>query len=109
MEQPDLLRVTASLLLVVGLLLALAWTARRGGWLRAATGRDGLRVSASQRLGARASLAIVEVEDARLVLGITAQQITLLHTLPPRADAPDAAEGAARTFPDALGRAVTRR
>uniref|UniRef100_UPI00333E6656 flagellar biosynthetic protein FliO n=1 Tax=Castellaniella defragrans TaxID=75697 RepID=UPI00333E6656 len=107
MDQPDILRVTTSLLLVVGLLLALAWAARRGGWLRAATGRGGLRIAASQRLGARASLAIVEVEDARLVLGITAQQITLLHTLP-RADAAGDAE-AAPTFPDTLGQAVAKR
>ncbi|SRR5690554_1721546 len=102
MDQPDLLRVTLSLLLVVGLLLALAWAARRGGWLRTATGREGLRILALQRLGARASLAIVEVEDARLVIGVTAQQITLLHTLPSAAGEP------ARRFPDVLGQAVSK-
>ncbi|MER1966530.1 flagellar biosynthetic protein FliO [Castellaniella sp. GW247-6E4] len=106
MNQPDLLRVTVSLLLIVGLLLALAWAARRGGWLRTVAGRGGLKVSATQRLGARASLAIVEVEDARLVLGVTAQQITLLHTLPPAGA--DAAAGPARAFSDTLGQAISR-
>jgi len=108
MDQPDILRVTASLLLIVGLLFALAWVARRGGWLRTAAGRGGLRISAMQRLGARASLAIVEVEDARLVLGITAQQITLLHTLPPAAGA-DGTTSRDRAFSDTLDQAVSRR
>lgn len=107
MDQPDLLRVTISLLLVIGLLLALAWVARRGGWLRTATGRDGLRILALQRLGARASLAIIEVEDARLVVGITTQQITLLHTLP-RADVANTARGPGRSFPDILGQTVSK-
>ncbi|WP_371743172.1 FliO/MopB family protein [Pollutimonas harenae] len=44
---------------------------------------SGLRVIGSQSLGARNYVAMVEVEDARLVLGISGHQITLLHTLPP--------------------------
>ncbi len=36
-------------------------------------------------LGARERVVVVDVEDARLVLGVTAGQINLLHKLPPSA------------------------
>lgn len=107
MEQADLLRVTLSLLLIVGLLLALGWAARRGGWLRNVSGRSGIRVTAMQRLGTRASVAIIEVDDTRLVLGVTAQQITLLHTLP-RETAPGGAAGTPGAFSETLGQAISR-
>jgi flagellar protein FliO/FliZ len=84
MTEAALLRLTFSLVLIVLLLLALAWVARRSGWLRGPN-QAGLKVLAMQNLGARAMVAIVEVEDARLVVGVTAQQISLLHTLPPAA------------------------
>jgi len=42
-----------------------------------------LKVSASTPLGPRERVVIVEVEDARLVLGVTASSINVLHTLPP--------------------------
>ncbi len=107
MGQPDLLRVAVSLLFIVGLLLVLAWVARRSGWMRSAPGRGSLKISALQRLGARASVVIIEVEDARLVLGITSQQITLLHTLPRNAD--PATEGPpSQAFAGKLGQMLSR-
>lgn len=47
-------------------------------------GTRGLKVSASTPLGPRERVVIVEVEDARLVLGVTASSINVLHTLPLR-------------------------
>ncbi|WP_242550057.1 flagellar biosynthetic protein FliO, partial [Pantoea agglomerans] len=38
---------------------------------------------ASVSVGQRERVVIVDTADARLVLGVTAQQITHLHTLPP--------------------------
>jgi predicted acylesterase/phospholipase RssA len=43
----------------------------------------GLKLSASTSLGPRERVVIVEVEDARLVLGVTASNINVLHKLPP--------------------------
>ena len=43
---------------------------------------------AAQSLGGRASIAIIEAEGSRLVVGVTPSQVTLLHTLPPDAPAP---------------------
>ncbi|CAM5210028.1 Flagellar protein OS=Castellaniella defragrans OX=75697 GN=HNR28_000409 PE=3 SV=1 [Castellaniella denitrificans] len=104
MDQDQILRVVLALLFILGLLLMLAWVARRGGWLpgRAQTAR--LRVLGTLSLGARSSVALVQVEDARLVLGVTAQQITLLHALP---DAPGAGDAATGDFAEALGKTLS--
>lgn len=108
MTETALLRLAFSLVLIVLLLLALAWVARRSKWLRG-TQQSGLRVLAMQNLGSRGALAIVEAQDARLVLGITAQQITLLHTLPADPSAPDIpSETSETSFGARLGKALKR-
>ncbi|CAM5190549.1 Flagellar protein OS=Castellaniella defragrans OX=75697 GN=HNR28_000409 PE=3 SV=1 [Castellaniella defragrans] len=84
MNASQLLQVLLALLFVVGLLLATAWVARRSGWIRHRLGRADLKVLGSLSLGARSSVALVQVEDIRLVVGITPQQITLLQALPAR-------------------------
>lgn len=81
MNEADVLRMVASLAFIVFLILAGAWLMRRAGWLRGGTGQA-IKVVGAQSLGARSSVAIVQVDGARLVLGVTPQQITLLHTLP---------------------------
>src|SRR5690606_13356901 len=99
MDQDQILRVILALLFILGLLLTLAWVARRGGWLPGRTQSARMRVLGTLSLGTRSSIALVQIEDTRLVLGISAQQITLLHTLP---DAPaDAAPG---HFAEILGK-----
>lgn len=113
MNEADVLRVIVSLVFILMVILAGAWAVRRSGLIRGG-GRHSLRVLASQSLGARASIAIVEVEDARLVVGVTSQQVTLLHTLPPSApEDPDLAAtqraGDAPGFSSALTRALKRR
>lgn len=84
MQEADALRLVISLTFIVMLILAGAWLVRRAGWLRTGSGQA-VKVISSQSLGAKAYVALVEVEDARLVLGITSNQISLLHTLPPAA------------------------
>ncbi|HEY9279628.1 MAG TPA: flagellar biosynthetic protein FliO [Eoetvoesiella sp.] len=81
MSEASLLRLIISLVFIVGLILAGAWLTRRAGWLRAGTSQP-IKLVGSQSLGSRAYVALVEVENARLVLGVTANQISLLHTLP---------------------------
>jgi len=82
MSHTDTLRMIASLLAIVALIFALAWIARRTGWLRGQSTQT-MRLLGTQSLGnARATLALVQIEDTRLVLGVTATHISLLHTLP---------------------------
>jgi len=73
--------MVASLLGILALIFALAWLARRTGWMRASRTQT-LCVIATHSLGNRATLALVQIEDARLVLGVTPAQVSLLHTLP---------------------------
>lgn len=99
------LQVLLALLFIVGLLLAMAWVARHSGWIRQHINRTDLKVLGTLRLGARASIALVQVRDAQLVVGVTAQQITLLHTLP--ADASNTGP-ALSDFTESLNKAVAR-
>ena len=80
MAEADVLRVILSLVAVILLLLGAAWLTRRAGLLRTGNTRA-IQVLGMQNLGGRGYLALVQVEDTRLLLGITATQINLLHTL----------------------------
>jgi len=84
MSEAAVLRLIISLIFIVAMILACAWAMRRSGWLRSAN-PQAIKVLGSQSLGGRSFVSVVQVEDARLVLGVTAQQISLLHTLPPLA------------------------
>ncbi|HEU0230703.1 MAG TPA: flagellar biosynthetic protein FliO [Burkholderiaceae bacterium] len=116
MTEAAALRLILSLLAIIALILAGAWLARRSGWLKAGAGGS-IRVLGTHSLGARASLAVVQIEDARLVLGVTPGQISLLHTLPPAANpqTPDRdnvatlAKARPADFGAALRRALSRR
>jgi len=66
--------------LVIGLIFALAWIARRlpGTGLRHG---DGLRVIAGVSLGSKERAVVVEINGKQLLLGVTAGAVSLLHTL----------------------------
>ncbi|WP_417276974.1 flagellar biosynthetic protein FliO [Castellaniella sp.] len=82
MSQGQILQVLGALLFVLALLLAFAWFARRGGWIRNASKTINLRVLGSQSLGSRCAITVVQIDNTRLVLGVTPQHISVLHTLP---------------------------
>lgn len=103
MDQTQILQVVLALVFILGLLLSLAWVARRSGWLPGRSGSTGLKILGMQNLGNRGSIALVQIEDTRLVLGVTTQQITLLHTLPANKH-PDSPEN----FADTLGKTLSR-
>jgi len=103
MTEPALLRMALGLVFVIALILACTWLARRTGLLQRPHHRL-LRQVDQLVLGPRSSVAVVAVNDTWLVLGLTAGQITLLHTLPagtlPATD---------DTFPTLLSRLKTAR
>lgn len=78
-----LLQVSGALLGIIAFILIAAWLAKRFGVAGKTAGTRGLKVSASTTLGPRERVVIVDVEDARLVLGVTASTINVLHKLPP--------------------------
>lgn len=97
MTEAALFRVLASLAFIVITLLALAWLARRSGWLQGKS-PNRLKVISSLRLGTRSHITIIDVDGTQLVLGVTPSQINLLHTVPE-------ADAQAARHPDATGAA----
>lgn len=77
-----LLQVSGALFGIIAFILIAAWLAKRFGLAGKTAGTRGLKVSASTPLGPRERVVIVEVEDARLVLGVTASSINVLHAPP---------------------------
>jgi len=74
--------MVGSLAGIVALIFVLAWLARRFGGLHGKPSAT-LRLIGTQSLGStRACVALVQVADARLLLGVTATQVTLLHRVP---------------------------
>lgn len=82
MEMSPLLSAVLSFIFVLGLLLATLWFVRtRGIGMGAMQGKN-LRVVNSLRLGPKHRLDVVEYEGKRLLLGVAANQITLLDNQP---------------------------
>ncbi|WP_226570745.1 flagellar biosynthetic protein FliO [Mangrovibacter yixingensis] len=79
----SLVQVSAALCVIIVLILGIAWFAKRFGFTPRHGSARGLKVTASVTVGQREKVVIVDVENARLVLGVTPTQITHLHTLPP--------------------------
>jgi len=72
-----------AVLIVLGLVAAMAWLLRRGS-LGAFTGRGGaINVETAVALGERRSLVIVSVEGRRLLLGLTPTAMSLVTELGP--------------------------
>lgn len=95
MDDLALLRVALALLAVVGLLLALAWLARRSGYLTPLKRNARISTLETRRLGPRNQLCLIRVDDTELLLGLTAQHICVLHQIEgPREQAEAATEQA---------------
>ncbi|KFL50437.1 flagellar biosynthesis protein FliO [Burkholderia pyrrocinia] len=90
------LQTLVGLAVVIGLVFACAWLARRFGFQPARRGGP-LKVVSSVGLGAKESATIVEIGDTWLVLGVAPGNVRLLHTLPagPAAATAAAASGSA--------------
>jgi flagellar protein FliO/FliZ len=74
-------QVIFALTLVLLAIFAAAWVVRRmvGGQM---AGNRQLRVVSGVMVGAKERVVIVEVADTWLVLGVTASEVSTLHTLP---------------------------
>jgi len=96
-----LMTVTGALALIILLMVAMAWAARRSGLSRRLNDAQGnMTLVATQSLGPRERLVLVDVGEQRLVLGVTASQITCLATQARPEHAPQ--NSAPVTFPQML-------
>ncbi len=76
----SMLQMVAGLLLVLFIIGAMAWLLKRFAIFPQA-GSGAIKIVASASVGQKERVVIVEVEDARLILGVTPQQINTLHYL----------------------------
>jgi flagellar protein FliO/FliZ len=84
----DLLSLAMNLGIVLALLYGTLWLLRRLGPAGLARHGRSLRVIESASLGQGRSLVVVEAGERRLLLGVTAQQISLVSELPAEAAPP---------------------
>ena len=76
----SLLQTLLGLVLVLGCIVLVGWLLKRThSFHTAANGQ--LKIIAGLPLGTRERAVLVQVGDKQLLLGVTAQQISLLHTL----------------------------
>jgi flagellar protein FliO/FliZ len=72
-----------AVVIVLGLVGALAWLARRGSFAGLKAAARVVSVETAVPLGERRSLVVVAVEGRRLLLGLTPGQISLVTELSP--------------------------
>ncbi len=77
-----LARSAIGLLLVVALIFACAWAARRFGFAARASGVAPMKVVGSLALGPRDRVVMLEVDGTWLVVGVNAGGMQTLHSLP---------------------------
>jgi flagellar protein FliO/FliZ len=77
----ELWRSLFAIVVVFGLLFALAWAARRGRLGFFGKPPASVRVEATVPLGERRSLMVVAIEGRRLLLGLTPMQVSLVTEL----------------------------
>lgn len=94
-----LLTVSGALALIILVMVLLAWVARRSGIAGRFNDCSLIAVVASKSLGARERIVLIDVEDRRLVLGVTATQIVCLATLAkPLSEQPEVPVAGAGSF-----------
>ena len=77
----QIVQLVLGLGLVVGLIFGLAWLLRRMQNQAGPRGNQAIQLLASQSLGARERLLLVQVGEEQVLLGLTAGRITPLHVL----------------------------
>ena len=85
----QLVQLLLGLLLVIGLIFLLAWLMRRVQQFGPRGGQQVIKVVASQALGPRDRLVLVQVGGEQILLGLTTGRIAPLHVLKEPVHLPD--------------------
>jgi len=85
---PGMLNVATGLLLVLGLIFAVAWLLRKTGRF-SPLATDQIKIVASRSVGSREKLVIVEVNNRGVLLGIAGGTINKLYDFPVHSDQAD--------------------
>jgi flagellar protein FliO/FliZ len=84
----QIFQVIFALLLVLAIIVGAAWAMRRFSLVPGGANAQ-MRVVSGVMVGTRERVVIVEVRDTWLVLGVTSEQVNLLHSLDKPLDAPE--------------------
>lgn len=79
MNEADLLRISLSLIAVILLIVVGGWLAKRTKLLRPSGTKPLITILDKQGVGPRMHVLLVESDGQKLLLGVTPQQINLLH------------------------------
>lgn len=97
----DWLQYLFSFIFVIGLLLTLLWTLRKlqngSSLLRKSTQR--LQTLETLSVGTRQKIMLIRVDNREILVGVTAQQMTVLTPWPDASDASDASLATASETP----------
>jgi flagellar protein FliO/FliZ len=104
----SLAQVVLALILVLGVIVAFAWLLRRFVPGQVLSGGV-LRVVGGVMVGPRERLVVVEVGETWLLLGVAANQVTLVHSMPRPALAPASSGAEQRSFARLLGQVLAAR
>jgi flagellar protein FliO/FliZ len=101
MAMASLWQLTLGMLVVLGLILAIAWLLKRSGRFQMAAG-GGLRVLGGLSMGSRERVVLIQAGETQLLLGVAPGRVQTLHVL----DRPlQPQQGAVTTgFAEQLGR-----
>ncbi|MGI9271266.1 MAG: flagellar biosynthetic protein FliO [Woeseiaceae bacterium] len=103
----DILSLGASMLIVIGLVVALGWLYTRMRFTGGGSG-DVINIVASRALGPKERIVLVDIANQQLLIGVTTMQIKTLHTFgEPAIEIQDMAESSG--FASKLRTALKRR
>ena len=79
---PGMGQTIFALLFIIAVLLGLAWALKRLGVTKVGNSNQFFKIISITTLGTREKIALVEIGETWLVLGMTASSINTLHTMP---------------------------
>ncbi len=103
----QIFQVIFALLLVLAVIVGAAWAMRRFSLVPGGTNSQ-MRVVSGVMVGSRERVVIVEVRDTWLVLGVTSEQVNLLHSLDKPLDVPET-KSSTPQFAEWLQKAMAKR
>jgi len=101
----SLWQLTLGMLLVLGLILAMAWLLKRSGRFQAAAG-GGLRILGGLSMGSRERVVLIQAGDTQLLLGVAPGRVQTLHVLDTPLQTRDTQPAAG--FAEQLGRLLNK-
>ena len=102
MAMTSLWQLTLGMLLVLGLIVAIAWVLKRSGRFQMAAG-GGLRILGGLSMGTRERVVLLQVGDTQLLVGVAPGRVQTLHILDKPLESTHGATSAVPGFADQLG------